>query len=84
MPNPVDVEHIVRDYLIEHNYDGLAGEECGCGLDNLMCCLPDNDISGCVPAHKRKATQSDIDNDHDVEIGDDIFVPDQEQPDAQT
>ena len=40
---------IVRDYLIANGYDGLAGEECGCGLDDLApCCETMNE---CRPAY---------------------------------
>jgi hypothetical protein len=80
MPDPVDVKHIVRDYLVEHKYDGLARENCGCGLNDFMCCLPDMDITGCCPAHKRQANQADIDHEIECEIGDWIYVADDDDP----
>ena len=80
MRTDVTVETITRDWLVAHKYDGLCAENCGCGLDDFMCCLPDMDISGCVPAHKRKATQADIDNGIDCELGDQIFSADNEDP----
>ena len=32
------IHDMVRDYLLTHGYDGLAGEECGCAVDDLMPC----------------------------------------------
>jgi hypothetical protein len=32
------VRDIVREYLVANGYDGLAGDECGCDLDDLMTC----------------------------------------------
>lgn len=33
-----NIKAMVTDYLIRNGYDGLASEECGCGLDGLMPC----------------------------------------------
>jgi len=35
--NPT-VREIVRDWLVEHGYDGLYDSECGCGVCDLMPC----------------------------------------------
>jgi hypothetical protein len=32
------IREIVAAYLREHGHDGLAGEDCGCTLDDLMPC----------------------------------------------
>lgn len=38
-----DVRGIIIEFLTAHGYEGLAGNECGCGLDDLAPCGP------CVP-----------------------------------
>ncbi len=32
------VLEIIQKYLKDNGYDGLAGDECGCGFDNLATC----------------------------------------------
>jgi hypothetical protein len=32
------IQQIVKCWLIDHKYDGLYGEECGCTVDDLMPC----------------------------------------------
>jgi hypothetical protein len=45
------VKDIIEKYLRENGYDGLAGEDCGCGLDDLApCCEPIP--ADCVPAYR--------------------------------
>lgn len=34
----MNIHDIVKDWLTTHGYDGLAGDECGCQLDDLMPC----------------------------------------------
>ena len=34
----VTVQDMVKTYLIEHGFDGLCAEECGCGLDDFCPC----------------------------------------------
>ena len=46
----MDVRGIVKDWLITHNYDGLAGDECGCGIEDLMAC--GDGFENCVAGHK--------------------------------
>lgn len=43
-----DVRGIIADYLRAGGYDGLAGDECGCGLDDLAPC--GEPFMGCMPA----------------------------------
>ena len=46
------VIEIVKEYLKSNGFDGLCGDECGCGLDDLVAC--DGDFSQCSPAYKHK------------------------------
>ena len=46
------VLEIVEKYLKENGFAGLSGDECGCGLDDLMAC--ECDVSQCRPAKKFK------------------------------
>ena len=48
----IAVEEIVRQYLIEHGYDGLYSDvlECGCSLDDLMPC--EGSPFKCVPGYR--------------------------------
>jgi len=46
----MNIRAIVKKYLIDNHYDGLAGEECGCETDDLMCC--DDPELTCEPGHK--------------------------------
>ena len=32
------VEEIIVEYLKKNGYDGLAGDECGCGIDDIEPC----------------------------------------------
>ncbi len=61
------VREIVRAYLVEHGYDGLAGEECGCWLVDLMPCC-DGAMPECVPGREETATEEDTEW-VDVEVG---------------
>jgi hypothetical protein len=55
------VLEIVTDYLREHGYDGLCGDECGCGLDNF--CLCGSLGMDCEPAYKQKPEDTPSDYD---------------------
>ena len=46
----MNVREIVEKYLRENKYDGLAGDECGCDIDDLMVC--ESECQGCVAGHK--------------------------------
>ena len=49
------VKKIIHAYLLAHKYDGLAGEDCGCELSDLMPCegtISGNDVSDCIPGYK--------------------------------
>jgi hypothetical protein len=43
---------IVKRYLTDHNFDGLAMKNCGCGLDDLAPC-GEVDVRQCCPAKVR-------------------------------
>lgn len=34
----VNIIKIVKEWLVANGYDGLAGDECGCMIDDLMPC----------------------------------------------
>ncbi|MDD5540472.1 MAG: hypothetical protein PHG61_07270 [Candidatus Marinimicrobia bacterium] len=66
------VYEIVREYLVTHGADGLAGEGCGCGVEDGLfpCeCFPFD----CMPAIKHKATEEDAE-EYDCDVGDDIYI----------
>ena len=43
------VRDIITIYLKLNGYDGLCGDECGCGLDDLVAC--DAACDQCIPAY---------------------------------
>jgi len=56
------LEDIVRDWLLDHGYDGLCypEEECGCGINDLMPCGQPS--LNCVAGHRIEAPEgSDVD-----------------------
>jgi len=47
----MNVFEIVADWLKEHGCDGLAGDECGCTLDEIMPCeVPNHDCVAGIKA----------------------------------
>lgn len=62
---------IVRSYLVEHGYDGLCNEECGCGVKNFGPC--GGLMSDCIPARRVKADAKQA-GEYGVEVGAEIFV----------
>ncbi|KKN02823.1 hypothetical protein LCGC14_1113910 [marine sediment metagenome] len=44
------VQEILISWLIEHNFDGLWNEDCGCQMSDLMPC--ENMFSDCQPGYK--------------------------------
>ena len=61
------VKEILMDYLKAIGTDGLAGDECGCGLDDFMPCYAG--CGDCVPARKEIAPA-----DHEF-AGEETYVP---------
>jgi len=35
---PKEVEEIIEEWLTANGYDGLCGDNCGCGIDDLAPC----------------------------------------------
>jgi len=50
--DPISVKEIVKQYLINHGYDGLYSDllECGCSVDDLMPCS--GNACGCRSGYK--------------------------------
>lgn len=46
----MDCYEIVQKYLEDNGFDGLAGDECGCENDDLMCCY--SNPRHCVPGYR--------------------------------
>ena len=46
----MNVEEIIIEYLKANGFDGLAGDECGCEISDLVPC--DSDPCNCVPGYK--------------------------------
>ena len=49
----MDVKEIIHQYLTANGYEGLAGDECGCSIDDLHPCC-DSCFCGCKPAYRCK------------------------------
>lgn len=52
----ITVKEIVKAYLKEHGYDGLCGDECGCGIEDLAPCderWGEGHWGDCTAAHSR-------------------------------
>lgn len=74
------VRDIVRDYLVEHGYDGLCdvdgGHYCNCHVDALFICLPT--CVGCVAAKRAiitKENRSQCDPFEYFEDGEETLMP---------
>jgi hypothetical protein len=67
-PIPLTAASVLASALRALGADGLAGEDCGCGLDDLAPCQVF--CADCVPARRVRATEPGENH----EIGDMIFV----------
>ena len=45
------IREIAKQWLTQNGYEGLAGDDCGCEVDDLMPC-DEPHIYNCVPGHK--------------------------------
>ena len=55
MDNPT-IKKMVRLYMVQNGYTALAGDECGCTLDDLMPC-DEPFMEECVAAYQHKCTE---------------------------
>lgn len=46
-----NIREIVNEWLKVNGYEGLAGDDCGCEVDDLMPC-DEPDVIHCVAGHK--------------------------------
>jgi len=67
------VKEIIKQYLIDNGFDGLCSEDCGCGVNDLICCNREF-IEDCQPAYERTLTEQDDYENYDCEIGDTIYT----------
>lgn len=68
----MNTKQIVVEWLADHGYDGLANEECGCGLGDFAPCMS-GPYPECEAAMARVATEDD--DLHDLRPGDTLYVP---------
>jgi hypothetical protein len=47
----MNVKEIIKAWLEQHQYHGLAGDNCGCELSDLMPCDGES-CDGCLPGRK--------------------------------
>lgn len=68
------VKEIVIEYLKANGFDGLCTENCGCGIDDLICC--DGPCYLCEPAYRRTVTANDtyLINDIGMSVGETVFT----------
>jgi hypothetical protein len=57
MTDLAKVQDIVRAYLEDNGYDGLAEDDCGCWLNDLMPC--GGDYSRCRPGYSDVAEEEE-------------------------
>ena len=69
-------KQILIYWLKKHYYDGLCGDKCGCGVDDLIIC--DEDPSDCVPGYKVPVLPEYVD-----ELGEYIYSANKEAPTAE-
>jgi len=54
----MNVKHIILEWLIEHEYDGLYTKDCGCALNDLIPC--EESCINCKAGYKRKPTPEEL------------------------
>lgn len=59
------VREIIVEYLKAHGCDGLAGEDCGCGIGDIAPCGLSCNSLDCVLAKYRKCNDCEFKNDCD-------------------
>ena len=71
------IKEIVKKWLEDNGCDGLCGEDCGCGIDDIMPCVTNGCLvlCDCVAAKKVIATEEHYDPEYsEFDIGDEIYV----------
>jgi hypothetical protein len=63
MSEQITVKEIITKYLKENGYDGLASEDCGCGIDDLMAWGDIPSCKECNPAYKRTCDKCEMQED---------------------
>jgi len=56
------IREIVREYLKVHGFDGLCGDECGCGGKDLFICDGAENILECQPGYRVPCMGDDCPN----------------------
>jgi hypothetical protein len=74
LPAAKNVREIIVAYLRERGLDGLAGDECGCAIDELAIC-DHLHLDNCVPARMRGCLGQKLCGLCDHEEGDTCFAP---------
>jgi hypothetical protein len=62
----MDTRDIVAKFLRENGFDGLCGDGCGCGIDDLASCSSESFLE-CTPAHKYKMDCENCDSACDLD-----------------
>ena len=72
------IKDIVKRYLLWGGYEGLAGPDCGCEIDDLFPCDYEF-MEDCEPAHKvpcdPESCPADGDCDWHMEVDDEDTAP---------
>lgn len=71
------IKEIIMNYLKENGYDGLLGDNCACGIDDICPC-DDDGLLECEPAYKTVCDRAKCwrDDDYycDGETGGDCYT----------
>ena len=69
------VKDMVLAELKRLGADGLCCTEigCGCGVDDLSPCGCDS-VLDCIPARRKIAEESDVDENSEFEVGDEVYL----------
>ena len=73
----MNIKEIVEKYLKDNGYDGLCNSDfsCGCGLKDGLFPCNEPFSADCVPARSKIATEEDMNDESDFEVGEEIFFP---------
>ena len=54
------VQEIIADWLLEHGYDGLYDDECGCRVGDLAPCC-NSSVLNCRPGYLQECADEEFD-----------------------